>query len=240
MLILGLDTTTLVCSVALLLANDLLAEFTLNIKKTHSQRLMPLIDSLFQFAGLCPEQLDAVAVAAGPGSFTGIRIGVATARGLAQGLSIPAVGVSTLEALAEASATPGMLVCPLLDARRDQVYTALYRRSPEPGSRLEQLIAPCAIALSGLLDTLLQYPDPVLFAGDGLERFGDAIQTALRERAVIPDAALRLNRAGLVAQLGQRLLDCEEVYTGYRDLIPVYLRLPEAERIAAEKEDRQG
>ena len=103
----------------------LLAELTLNVKKTHSEKLMPLVDKLLQESGVEREQLQSIAVAAGPGSFTGIRIGVATARALAQGLAIPAVGVPTLEALAEGVTAPGALICPLLDARRNQVYTAL-------------------------------------------------------------------------------------------------------------------
>ncbi len=130
MLVLALDTTTRVCSVALLESeeNTLLAEYTQNIKKTHSQRLLPLIDDILEDTSTDIGALGAIAVAAGPGSFTGLRIGVSTARGLAQGLNIPAVGVSTLEALAGNLATlPGELICPILDARRDQVYAALYR-----------------------------------------------------------------------------------------------------------------
>ena len=165
LLILGIDTITLACSVALLQDGVLLAEFTLNVKKTHSERLMPLVEKLLQESGVEREQLQAIAVAAGPGSFTGIRIGVATARALAQGLAIPAVGISTLEALAEGITAPGALVCPLLDARRNQVYTALYRRETALAGGLELLIPAAAVYLPPFLERLRQYGEPVIFTG---------------------------------------------------------------------------
>ncbi len=129
MLILGLDTSTQVCSVALLNNGTLVGEYTQNVKKTHSQRLLPLISRLLADTGTDKKDLDAVAVAVGPGSFTGgLRIGIATAKALAQGLKLQAVGVSDPGgALAENLSGHHILACPMLDARRDQVYAALYR-----------------------------------------------------------------------------------------------------------------
>jgi tRNA threonylcarbamoyladenosine biosynthesis protein TsaB len=236
-LILGLDTTTQSCSVALLQGETLLAEYTLNIRKTHSQRLMPLVKGMLRDGEVEREELQAVAVAAGPGSFTGIRIGVATARGLAQGLGIPAIGVSTLEALAEAVPTPGALICPLLDARRDQVYTALYRRERE--GDLEALIPPAAMGISQLLARLEEHGEPVHLLGDGLGRYGSYLAEALAHRAVILSPPLRLNRAGLVALRGRRLLQELPSPPGYLELLPVYLRRPEAERRLEIKEEGQ-
>lgn len=133
--ILGIDTATRVCGVALMNDQELIAEYIQNIKKTHSQRLLPLIDSLLRDTGVAKNTIEAVAVAAGPGSFTGLRIGVSTARALAQGLNIPAIGVSTLESLAQNLVTgENELICPILDARRDQVYTAIYRQHPAASS----------------------------------------------------------------------------------------------------------
>jgi len=234
--ILGLDTTTLACSVALLKDETLLAEFTTNTRKTHSERLMPLIDFLLRECQVEREQLGAVAAAAGPGSFTGIRIGLATARGLAQGLNIPAIGVSTLEALAEAVVAPGSLICPLLDARRSQVYTALYRREAAPDQNLELLIAPSAEELPDLVNRLLSYQLPVVFTGEGLLSYAVYLRESMGARAILTDPPLRFNRAGLTAWAGRRKLALNRNPL-YSDLVPVYLRRPEAERLAEARKE---
>jgi tRNA threonylcarbamoyladenosine biosynthesis protein TsaB len=223
------------CSAALLQEETLLAEFTLNVRKTHSERLMPLVDHLLRESGLEREQIRAVAVAAGPGSFTGIRIGVATARGLAQGLAVPAVGVSTLEALAEGVPVPEALICPLLDARRNQVYTALYRREGSPDSGLELLIPPAAAEIAPLAARLEQYRRPVVFIGEGLQSYAAYLSAVLGDQAVLPEAPLRLCRAGLVALCGRRRLKANPELS-YRELVPLYLRRPEAERRLEERE----
>jgi tRNA threonylcarbamoyladenosine biosynthesis protein TsaB len=188
--------------VALLDEEALLAEFTLNIRKTHSERLMPLIDALLKESAVEREQLQAVAVAAGPGSFTGIRIGVSTARALAQGLAIPAVGVSTLQALAEAVPSPGALVCPLLDARRNEVYSALYRREAVPPSGLEMLIPPAAVELGPFTERLKVYGEPIVFTGEGLNSYG--LTSAKRWAAW---RSCRRPRSASAAQPGWRSAD---------------------------------
>jgi tRNA threonylcarbamoyladenosine biosynthesis protein TsaB len=232
MLILGIDTTTLACSVALLKNGTVLAEATLNIKKTHSERLMPLLNNLLIESGIERETLDAIAVAAGPGSFTGLRIGVSTARALAQGLSIPAVPACTLEALAEAVPTPDTLICPILDARRNQVYTALYRREIRSPHALRTVIEPAALTLDELVSELKAYDQPVIFLGEGLNSYTSALEKALPpERAVITTAPFRLCRASSVALVGQRLLAANPK-ASYNELLPIYLRRPEAERMA--------
>ncbi|MCR3923329.1 MAG: tRNA (adenosine(37)-N6)-threonylcarbamoyltransferase complex dimerization subunit type 1 TsaB, partial [Firmicutes bacterium] len=125
--VLGIDTATLVCSAAVVSEEKILAEYTLHVKKTHSERLLPLIDTLLRDAGLTPRDLDAVAISVGPGSFTGLRIGMVTAKALGQALQLPLCGVSTLTALAAQHPYFPGLVCPILDARREQVYQALFR-----------------------------------------------------------------------------------------------------------------
>ncbi len=234
LLILGLDTTTLSCSVALLQDDRLLAEMTTSIKKTHSERLMPMLDALLTEAGLEREELQAVAAAAGPGSFTGLRIGVSTARALAQGLGIPAVPVCTLEALAEAACSPGALICPILDARRSQVYSALYRRSPEEPYPLQTLFEPRAVALNKLVEILRSYKEPVVFLGEGLHSCAPALREALPGQAVITPAPFRVCRAALVAYRARLILQ-NNPDVPYEKLLPIYLRRPEAERLAEKK-----
>lgn len=284
MLILGMDTATLSCSVALLQEETVLAEFTLNIRKTHSERLMPLLDHMLVESGIEREQIGAVSVSAGPGSFTGLRIGVATARGLAQALSIPAVPVCTLAAMAEVVPTPGALICPLLDARRGEVYTALFKRSAHSPYALKTVLEPIAIPLKELAAYLRQAlgpleqkmnlqqeeislqreeagprqeilspesivlinrqagdepipsPNPVVFLGEGLHIHGEALTTELPGIAVIPSGAHRFCRAALVALRGKRLLEANPE-ASYLQLLPSYLRRPEAEIKAAQQEE---
>ncbi len=208
---------------------------------------MPLIDRLLVEAGVEREQIEAVAVSAGPGSFTGLRIGVATARALGQGLNIPVVTVCTLSALAEAVPGPGVLICPLLDARRSQVYSALFKRSNAYPHRLEPVSEPAALPLAELIEKIKSGPGaaaeqaegatplPVVFTGEGLHSYGEELKKALPGRAVITTAPFRLCRAGLVALRGQVLLS-EKPAPSYLEARPRYLRRPEAERMAAEKE----
>ncbi len=226
MLCLALDTTTAVCSVALGDEERLLGEYLLNIKKTHSQRLMPLIISLMEDSNTRRDQLEGIFVAVGPGSFTGIRIGLATARGLAQALELPLVGVNTLQALAGACVFAPTLICPLLDARREQVYTAVYRGG---GPVLEELLPPRAVSLKELGETLLAWGEKVLFLGDNLPLCRRVLWPVLGELYQEVSPFLSLNRASLVLQQG---------FINWREkgpvplyaLEPVYLRLPEAER----------
>ncbi len=211
-----------------------MAEMTLNIKKTHSERLMPLLDRMLTESGIEREELGAVAAAAGPGSFTGLRIGVSTARGLAQGLNVPAVPVCTLAALAEAVPAPGTLICPLLDARRSQIYSAIYRRADSSPHALETILEPAAISLQELIKALQSCEQPVVFLGEGLHSYAAQLERALPHMALLAPAPFRLCRAALVALRGRRLLEASP-RSSYLELLPRYLRRPEAERLAAEK-----
>ena len=214
-----------------------MAEMTLNIKKTHSERLMPLLGQMLTESSIEREEIEAVAAAAGPGSFTGLRIGVSTARALAQALNIPAVPVCTLQAMAEAVPTTGTLVCPILDARRNQVYTALFNRSTEAPYNLETLIAPTALDLHELIEALKSFDQPVIFLGEGLHTFTRTLTEKLPTTQIAP-APFRLCRAALVAHRAQRILH-EKPNASYLELLPYYLRRPEAERLAEERQ-RQG
>ncbi len=232
MLLLAIDTTTTVCSVAVGEEGKLLAEYLLNIKKTHSQRLMPLVISLLKDSDVGRSNLEGIAVAVGPGSFTGIRIGVATARGLAQGLGIPLIGVNTLEALAGIGASYPALLCPLLDARREQVYTAVYRGG---GPDLEEVEPPQALSLVELARRLRSHGDEVFFLGDNLPAFRKVLEPALPEQYRQMPLSASLNRASSVLQ--------RAFVTWHKDgptplyaLKPFYLRLPEAQRRLLEKQ----
>ncbi len=207
---------------------------TLNIKKTHSERLMPLIDILLNESDKRIDDITCIAVAAGPGSFTGLRIGVATARGLAQALNVKAVPVCTLQAMAEGIFEQGILICPVLDARRSQVYSALFRRSIYVPCKIETLIEPVAISVEELLTTLGNFKEPIMFLGEGLNSYGEKLFEGLPAgHAIVPPAPFRFCRAALVAMLGVKVLN-KNPESSYLDLLPRYLRRPEAERLLDE------
>jgi len=231
LLLLAIDTTTRVCSVALGDHEKILAEYQLNVKNTHSQRLMPLIVSLFRDSGADKSRLEGVALSIGPGSFTGIRIGMATAKGLCQGLNIPAVGVMTLDALAEACTFFSGLICPILDARKNQVYTALYRGAAgDP----EMLQPAAALSIDELGHRLAEYEDEVIFLGDAVESYGGALRQILGQRYREMPLPSRLNRAALVLQKGIKIWQEKGPVSPYA-LKPLYIRLPEAERRLQER-----
>ncbi|MTI94117.1 MAG: tRNA (adenosine(37)-N6)-threonylcarbamoyltransferase complex dimerization subunit type 1 TsaB [Firmicutes bacterium] len=222
MLILALDTTTSACSAALVREGKLVAEVTTNIPRTHSQRLMPLMDSLFREADAEPRDLHLIAVSRGPGSFTGLRIGIATAKGLGLALDLPVVGVSTLAVLAHNFSGAG-LVCPALNARRDQVYTGLYRcgdGAPQP------LLADQALAASELMDLLSAYDEPIWFCGDGVDIVWQAAGNLPAPRRL--PLHQRLNRAAALADLALAIY-AREGGTHPDQLTPLYLRESQAE-----------
>ena len=194
---------------------------------------MPLIHTLMKDTSYKPADLDAVSVASGPGSFTGLRIGVSTARAMAQGLNIPAVGINTLMALANIFPVPKVLICPIMDARKQQVYTAVYQypsvsqfTPPLP----KPLLSPTAIAIDELLNFLMKFSEPVLFPGDGLPVYQNIIQKALEERYYPLPCSHTFQRSSLVAWCAWKKIVSGETPTSYLELKPEYLRASEAER----------
>lgn len=222
--VLGIDTATLVCGAALVSPDRLLAEYTLHTKKTHSERLLPLIASVLRDCSLSPADLSGVAVAAGPGSFTGVRIGMVTAKALGQALHLPLAAISTLEALAAQYSQFQGVICPILDARRGQVYNALF----EPGPLPVRLTEDRAVTLPSLLAELAEKKQPALFLGDGVPVHKDAILKALDAGAVFLPPEAGLNRAATVARLGLNLIEDGQGQS-YREIKPVYVRRTEAE-----------
>lgn len=222
-MILGIDCAGASGSVALGDGQTIAYAAFLNTGKTHSERLLPMVDAGLKAVGMRAKDLQAVAVTQGPGSFTGLRIGMSTAKGLAQGAKIPFLALPTLEVLAQNGRFFTGLVCPILNARREEVYTGLFQAG---GGQVTRLTPDKALSLSVLFDRL---PDSesVFFCGDGLDAYEDLIRTALGDRAFIPCGPDRYLQASALVTLGAHKLQDQ----GPDDLIrtqPVYLRQSEA------------
>ena len=191
---------------------------------THSERLMPLVDGIFQLTGWKPADIDIFAAVNGPGSFTGVRIGVSTVKGMAEAFGKPVVAVDTLEVLA--AAFPGYrgIIAPLLDARRAQVYCAVY------SNRLEPLFAPTAMALEDFLaQDVFAGNEPVMFCGDGALPYAHILTDKLGERASIAPPHMLLQRAGAAAFLANRSASRGRLMNA-AELEPEYLRKSSAEQ----------
>lgn len=237
MKILGIDSSGLVASAAIVADDTLVAEFTVNNKQTHSQTLLPMIDQVVGMSGIDLEELDGIAVAAGPGSFTGLRIGSSTAKGMALALHKPVVSVPTLEGLAYRMACVEGVICPLMDARRNQVYTGLYRIDSE--GVLSCLIQQSAVDILEIIQKINELGEKVSFLGDGVAVY----QELLQEKVTVPFcfAPLHLNRqsAAAVAALGAVYLQ-QGKGEDAKEHKPVYLRQSQAERERAKRLQEQS
>ena len=233
MLILALDSTAQVGSVALCLDETLIAEYTLNTGHTHSETLLPMVESVLKIAGYTVDDVDLFVCTAGPGSFTGVRIGAATVKGIAFGKGKPCIGVSTLEALALNGAALDGILCPAMNARRQQVYNALFDCD---GREITRLCEDRALAITELGDELTEkYPDrPVYLMGDGAKLVYDALHETLGERLVMLPERL-IHQSGYNTALCGLKLWREGVRTTDFELVPVYLRPSQAERVRMEK-----
>lgn len=232
MKILALDSSGLVASVAIVSDDDLIGEYTVNYKKTHSQTLLPMLDEVAKMVELDLSTIDVIAVSAGPGSFTGLRIGSATAKGLALALNKEIVSVPTVDALAYNMWGCRDLVCPLMDARRNQAYTGLYRFSD---GKMDTLIKQCVVQIDEIIDKINKEGQKVIFLGDGVPVFKEYI----RENITVPydfaPAMCNKQRASAVACLGQILFGEGKAVPAHEHK-PEYLRLSQAERERQEKE----
>jgi tRNA threonylcarbamoyladenosine biosynthesis protein TsaB len=236
MRILALDTSISVASVAVsqdsrIVAEDFYPRQGLagrsGIKSNHAEIILPLIDSVLQRAGTGLSDVEGLAVSIGPGSFTGVRIGLSTVKGLAYGADMPAVGISTLQAIAARVVGFQGMVCPILDARKCEVYAAVFRKQ---GNQLERLTEDGLMPILSFLEELrnLEKRAPYLFIGDGVDAFRPVIQETADLQICIADEETMPTVAASVALLGERqFIDCRESQLG--DLVPVYLRRPECE-----------
>lgn len=237
MKIIALDSSGLVATVAVMTEDVLIAEYTVNHKKTHSQTLLPMLDEIVKMSETDMGDIDAIAISEGPGSFTGLRIGSATAKGLGLALDKPLVSVPTLEALAyNFEGTEGVLICPLMDARRSQVYTGLYEfNRGDLTTHVEQ----CAIPVTEIIEKVNSFGRKVIYLGDGVEAYKGILEDATKVEFSFAPAALSKQKAGSVGSLALRML-AEGKTQSADDHVPVYLRLSQAERELAEKQKAES
>lgn len=226
MKLLALDSSGLVASVAIAEDDTLLAEYTVNYKKTHSQTLLPMLDEVVKMTELDLESVDAIAVAGGPGSFTGLRIGSATAKGLGLALNKPLIHVPTVEALAFSLYGVEKLICPLMDARRSQVYTGLYRFEGDCFVTVKEQLP---MAVGELAEELNGRGEAVVFLGDGVPVYRSMLTELLRVPHQFAPAHTNRQRAAAVAALGLRYAAEGRLETAAEHR-PDYLRLSQAER----------
>ena len=233
MKILSLDSSALVASAALCEDDKVLAEYTLNNGNTHSETLLPMVESILKAFGITAADVDLFAVSAGPGSFTGVRIGAATIKGLAFAWGKPCEEVSTLEALACNLRMHKGLICPVMNARRSQVYTALFRSD---GEKLERLMPDSAMAISELDLELSKYGECVCLCGDGYDITVKGFEKT--ELCFVPQR-LRMQSAVSVAEVAleqyKNGISCSDKELGVN-----YLRPSQAERERAERLENQN
>ena len=223
MLILALDSSAAPASVALLEDGKILSEFYINTKQTHSQTLMPMVESVLKLTNKTLDDVTCMAVSAGPGSFTGVRIGVSCVKGLSMTRNIPCAGVSTLRAMAENARQLTGIVCAVMDARCGQVYNALFRAE---GGKLTRLCNDRALPIAELLEECKTFAEKIYLVGDGAEL---CYKTFAAIRAELLQPQLRFQRASGVAMAAQEMIENGQTVTPDA-LMPIYLRLPQAER----------
>lgn len=227
MKILAIESSAIVASIAIAEDDKLICEYTSNHKKTHSQTLMPMIEEVAKLINLDLQELDAIAVANGPGSFTGLRIGVATAKGLAHALDLPIIPVKTLDALAYNIGYTDKVICPMMDARRNQVYTALYTYEDNV---FTNILPSTVVPIEDIFEAIKKTGKQVIFLGDGVAPHKTHIENNfMKEEYVLAPLNNNIQRAASVAALGM-----EDAIAGkgvsYMNFAPIYLRKSQAER----------
>ncbi|MCR4691152.1 MAG: tRNA (adenosine(37)-N6)-threonylcarbamoyltransferase complex dimerization subunit type 1 TsaB [Lachnospiraceae bacterium] len=233
MLLAAIESSGQVASVAILRDETLVAEYSIDYKKTHSTTLLPMLEEIVERTEIQLSDLDAIAVSSGPGSFTGLRIGSATAKGLGLALDIPLVEVPTLEALAYQFFGSPQLICPMMDARRGQVYTGLYRFSEK--GELTTIFPQAAIQAEQIIEKINEMGESVVFLGDGVGVYRQLIEEKCKVSYLFAPPHMIKQRAGALAALAAVYL--KEGKTISADLHkPEYLRLSQAERERMERE----
>lgn len=226
MLILGIESSSLTAGAAIIKDDTVLAEYSVSFKKTHSQTLLAMIDEVVRMTQTDLNELDAIAISAGPGSFTGLRIGSATAKGLCLALDKPLVEVSTLEAMALGCGFTSGLICPVIDARRRQVYTAVY--SLDEQMKITCVIEPSLMLVEELAEKLAQYKEKIMFTGDGINVYGQWFKEHVEGTLIAPSVS-SFPRAAAVAQIGMKMYEQGKAISA-DDHRPVYLKKSQAEQ----------
>lgn len=229
MKILALDTSANTATVCVTEDGNLLCEETVNYKKTHSETIMPMIDRALKNCGTELSEIDLFAVANGPGSFTGLRIGVSVVKGMAHALSKPVLGISTTEGLAYNLFMCTDIICPIMDARRSQVYNAVY--TWENGVSCE-LCAPRALSIEECVEDVKKYGKKVIFLGDGVPVNREYIVNAMGKQAFFAPPSCNAQRASSLACIAAERVDKS---IRAEELLPFYLRKPQAERELEQK-----
>ena len=224
MIVLSIDSSSSVATCALLRDDCLLSEYVINNKREHSVLIMNIVEMLLKDNGIDIDEVDGFVISKGPGSFTGLRIGMATIKGLSFGTSKPYISVSSLDALAYSSINFDGIICPIMDALRDSVYTCLYKNE---NGNLNPLIDYCALDLEELVSLLKEKSEKILFTGDGIIKYKAYLQEHLPNALFAPNH-LSLVRASSLGELGLKLLlegKCDDVNSA-----PLYLKKPQAQR----------
>ncbi|MFB5284691.1 tRNA (adenosine(37)-N6)-threonylcarbamoyltransferase complex dimerization subunit type 1 TsaB [Peribacillus sp. Hz7] len=232
MKVLAIDTSNFTLGIALIDGNRVIGEYITNLKKNHSVRVMPAIETLLKDCDTLPKELDKIVVAKGPGSYTGVRIGVTIAKTLAWTLNIPLSAISSLEALAANGRYFNGLISPLFDARRGQVYTGLYEY--DENEQLKEIVADCNILSSEWAARLKEWNRPILFIGQDIEIHREALSEVLGELAVFVPPSLYNPRPSELALLGKDKEE-EDIHL----FVPNYVRMAEAEAKWLEQQENQ-
>ncbi|MBQ4424536.1 MAG: tRNA (adenosine(37)-N6)-threonylcarbamoyltransferase complex dimerization subunit type 1 TsaB [Lachnospiraceae bacterium] len=227
MKLIGIESASVVASVAVLDEQTVIAESTINYKITHSQSLLPQLAEICRLTEQELSEVDAIAVASGPGSFTGLRIGAATAKGLGLALKKPLVAVPTLDAMAYSLYGCRLLICPMMDARRGQIYTGLYAFDENMNFTVRH--PGCAADTREFLEIIRERGERTVFLGDGVPVFRDVITQVLGEQAVFAPPHVSRQRAAAVASLGLEKLRRGETVDAAA-FAPLYFRISQAER----------
>lgn len=230
MKLLGIESSSLVASIAVLENDNIVGEYTLNYKLTHSQTIMPMLVHLSEMINLDLDSIDAIAVSAGPGSFTGLRIGVATAKGLALAKNKKLINVPTLDAMAFNLYKTDKTIVVIMDAKREQVYTGTYKNN----EKFEILKASRAISISELVDELNELREELIFIGDGIPTYKEYIQNNLKVKFSFAPAGFNRQRASSLLLLAKKYYE-EERLVESKDFKIEYLRKSQAERELEEK-----
>ncbi len=248
MRILAIDSSGLTAAVAVVEEDRVLADYTINYKKTHSQTLLPMIQEMAKMIELDLVSLDAIAVAGGPGSFTGLRIGSATAKGLGLALNKPIINVPTVDGLAYQVFGCEDIICPIMDARRNQVYTGLYTFSWRAGIKdgtkriwpvFQVIKMQMAVSIEELIRHLNAYGKRVVFLGDGVPVYAEIIENCLNTPYSFAPSYMSRQRAAAVGALGIHYYKMGKFESAVEHK-PEYLRVSQAERERAEKEKKEG
>lgn len=231
MKILAIDSSGLVASIAIMSDDKLIAEYTINYKKTHSQTLLPMIDEIVKMLGMELSEIDAIAIAKGPGSFTGLRIGSATAKGLGLVLKKPIISIPTVDGLAYNLFGTDKIICPLMDAKRNQVYTGLYEFV---NGEFQVISKQKAVALEEIIEEINKLGRDVIYLGDGVTSYKELIMSKTSVNFDFAPSHLTNQRAGAIASLAAIYYQNGITETSNMHK-PTYLRLSQAERELAEK-----